>query len=116
MAKILTATFSIATVISGLAIIGFCFYLVLETDWLMQDYESQDEADEQLYFDRTTKRVAIVVFTSGCAAVIYGLLGICAAKVQKAGCTCVYGIGAFLLLVVFAITSIVILSFWYVKA
>lgn len=63
----------------------------------------------------TAKRVAIVVFSAGCLAIVYGLLGICTTKLRKTGCVCCYGMWNFIIMVLFTAISCVILALYFIK-
>ena len=62
-----------------------------------------------------TKRIAVVGLTVGISAVVFGLAGICASKIQRWPCTCVIGLLALLLTAVYGLAAFVLMSMYYVS-
>lgn len=82
LAKIFTTVFSVLTALGGLVLIGICFKLILDTDSVFNSSNtgnfSSDNPERGL--DEISKRISIIAFIIGACAVVFGLLGICTAK------------------------------------
>ena len=57
----------------------------------------------------------IMSFLVGISAVIFGLTGICAAKIRKCPCTCTFGVIALILTIFYGFCSYVMLLLYYVS-
>ena len=64
--------------------------------------------------DEISKRLSLICFIVGTIAVIFGFMGICISKLQRCGCTLVFGIMSFLLAVTFILTSVMVLTLYFV--
>ena len=140
IAKTLTTTFSVLAAMGGLLVITFCFKLILDADDLIGDSDitvadkDSQEAESQRTTDLTpvgvspdaesrrqgagideiSKRIAAISFTVGVSAVVFGLAGICAAKIQRCPCTCTIGFIAMLITAAYGLASAVLLAMYYV--
>ena len=65
--------------------------------------------------DNITERIMIMSFLVGISAVIFGLTGICAAKIRKCPCTCTFGVIALILTIFYGFCSYVMLLLYYVS-
>lgn len=61
-----------------------------------------------------SKRISIVAFTVGISAVVFGLAGICAAKIKKCPCTCVFGFLTLIVTLAYGFAAFLLLSMYYV--
>ena len=137
-AQVLTTTSSVLVALGGLLVVSFCFKLVLGTDDIIGDskvfvYDKSSDSlrttsltpanvspaadaqrsDESL--DAISKRIAIVAFSVGVSAVVFGLAGICASKIQRCACTCTFGFFAFLVTIVYGFAAFILLSLYYIS-
>ena len=70
-------------------------------------------SDEGL--DDITKRIAVVAFSVGISAVIYGLAGICTSKIKRCLCTCTFGLISLIATILYTFAAAVLLSMYYVS-
>lgn len=105
-AKVLVSVCSVGAALAGLLIVSFCFKLILDVDTIIGDNEvgvvqKSDQQNEgaELDFvpvgvspasdslrrdegiDEISKRIAVIAFSVGISAVVFGLAGICTARV-----------------------------------
>jgi hypothetical protein len=64
--------------------------------------------------DEISKRIAIIAFIVGATSVIYGLVGICTAKIQNCFATVMFGTLSCLLTVAFSLCSGIVLTMYFV--
>lgn len=129
--------FSVGAALGGLLVISFCFKLILGTDDILGDSEVYvvegaaenarttsltpegvspiaDSKRSKEGLDEISQRIAIVAFSVGISAVVFGLTGICAAKIRRCPCTCAFGAFALILSAAYAFCSFLILQIYYV--
>ena len=124
-----------AASVGGLFIIGFCFKLILDTDDILGDsnvtvaekterttdltptnispVSDIKRSDEGL--DEISKRLAVICFSVGASAVVFGLSGICTAKIRRCPCTCTFGFLSLIFTILYALSAVVLLSIYYVS-
>lgn len=123
--------------LAGLCVVGFCFKLILDADEILGDSNvsvveggaeqarttgltpvgvspASDARREDKSLSEISRRVAVIAFTVGISAVIFGLAGICTAKIKKCPCTCVFGTFSLILTLTYAFAAFVLLSIYYV--
>ena len=100
IAKCIISTFSILTIFGGLAIIGVGFWLILTADNIIGD---ETNTSGTISLGEVTKRITIVAAIIGGVAILFGILGILVAKIQKTACICLFG---FLSAVITAVMSL----------
>ena len=123
--------------LGGLCVVGFCFKLILDADEILGDSNvsvveggaeqarttgltpvgvspASDARRDDKSLSEISRRVAVIAFTVGISAVIFGLAGICTAKIKKCPCTCVFGTFALILTLTYGFASFVLLSIYYI--
>ena len=126
-----------AAALGGLLVICFCFNLILNTDDILgnsdvavSDKSIEDARTSSLIqvgvspladskrsdkgLNEISKRIAVVAFSVGISAVVFGLAGICVSKIRKCPCTFVFGLFAFILTAAYGFCSFLVLSLYYV--
>ena len=129
--------FSVAAALGGLCVIAFCFKLMLDADDILGDSNvtvvqgsaaearttsltpigtspASDAKREDKSINEISKRITVVAFTVGVSAVVFGLAGICAAKIKKCPCTCIFGLSSLILTLVYGASAFLLLSLYYV--
>ena len=133
----MTTTFSVCTALGGLLVISFCFKLLLSAEDIIGDSKVfvYDKSSDELRttsltpenvspasdskrssesLDSITKRVGIVAFSVGISAVVFGLAGICTAKIKRCLCTCSFGFLSLVFTILYVFAAVVLLSMYYV--
>ena len=134
----ITTVFSVLASLAGLLVIGFCFKLILNTDDILGDSEVYvvdggaedfrttsvtpegvspvaDSRRTEEGLNEISKRIAIICFCVGISAVVFGLTGICVAKIRKCPCTCTFGVFALILTATYGFCAALMLKLYYVS-
>ena len=121
-AKIITVLFSTLSVLGGLLVIGLCFNIVLNTDMIyagkrqdITENQSGDGNDGLAGLGSQAGKVIACVYFTASGVILFGLLGICTAKIQTSLCICLHGLlsfalAAFVLSIAFALLSFVVVG------
>ena len=73
-----------------------------------------DSQREEVGLENITSKVAIVAFSVGISAIVFGLAGICTAKIRRCPCTCVFGCFAFVFMILYGLAAALLLSLYYI--
>ena len=124
--------FSVGAALAGLCVVAFCFKLILDADDILGDSNvtvvegsaeearttsltpvgaspAKDASREDKSLSEISRRVAVIAFAVGISAVIFGLAGICTAKIKKCPCTCIFGVFALILTLAYGFSAFVLL-------
>ena len=130
--------FSVGAALGGLLVVAFCFKLILDADNILGDSNvgvvsgsaaearttsltpvgsspASDVKREDKSLSEISKRIAVIAFTVGISAVVFGLAGICTAKIKKCPCTCVFGTMSLILTLAYGFSAFILLSIYYVS-
>ena len=136
-AKVTVSVCSVFAALAGLAVISFCFKLILGVDSIIGENDitvlsntqgketedfvpigvspATDARREDGGINEINKRIAVIAFSVGISAVVYGLAGICTARVQRCPCTFVFGLISVALTAVYSLAAFALLSLYYVS-
>ena len=113
--------------------VAFCFKLLLDADDILGDSNvtvaegsaaqarttsltpvgsspALDARREDKSLNEISRRITVIAFSVGVSAVIFGLAGICAAKIKKCPCTCIFGTLSLILTLAYGFAAFVLLS------
>ena len=136
--RVITTVFSVMLSLAGVAVVCFSFILLFDTNSLLgdsnvtvADKNSESAVTSNLVpqnispvsdvrrsdenIDQISSKIAIVSFTVGVSAIVFGLTGICTAKIQRCPCTCVFGVMALLVTLIYGVAAYLILQMYYVS-
>ena len=99
IAKILIVVFSVLSVCGGLVMIALTWYFMTDKGF---------NSDGGIR--NGTQKIAIITGTAGATAIIYGLLGIGTAKIQRVLCVCSFGLFGCIVLIFFICISVALLT------
>ena len=112
MAKCLVTTFSVATILGGLTVIGLGLWLIYNTDSLIG---SQSSDDSSMTLSEMAKNITVVAYIVGAVAVLFGIIGVLVSYTQKTLAICLYGFISFFLAISLGIASYVVIQLYMVE-
>ena len=112
ISKCIVSTFSILTILGGLAIISVGYWLILSADSLIGDATTSGET---ISLGDVAKRITIVAAIIGGVAILFGILGILVAQIQKSACICLFGFLSLLITVILSISSYAMIQLYMIE-
>ena len=112
MAKCLVTTFSVATILGGLSVIGLGLWLIYSTDSLIG---SQSNDEDSLTLSEMAKNITVVAYIVGAVAVLFGIIGVLVSYTQKTLAICLYGFISFFLAISMGIASYIVIQLYMVE-